>query len=66
MKSISINKHKGADFCRAHYILRRHYDLGRALTTAEVKAEIDNLIRKHKANSLDYVGEYLYSAIFRA
>lgn len=63
--SISINSYKGVDFCRAHYILRQHYDLGRALTTDEVKAEIDNLIRKHKAMSLDYVGEYLYSAIFR-
>lgn len=63
--SISINSYKGVDFCRAHSILRQHYDIGRALTTEEVKAEIDNLIRKHKAMSLDYVGEHLYSAIFR-
>lgn len=62
----SINTYKGADFCRAANILRKHYDLGRPLTTAEVKAEIDNLIRKHKAMSLDYVGENLYASIFRA
>lgn len=65
MKNYSINEYKGADFCRAHSILRKHYDLARPLTTDEVKAEIDNLIRKHKAMSLDYVGEHLYSAIFR-
>ena len=65
MKSISINSYKGVDFCRAANILRKHYDLGRALTTEEIKAEIDNLIRKHKIMSLDYVGENLYAAIFR-
>lgn len=63
--SISINRYKGVDFCRASYVLRKHYDLGRPLTTEEVKDEIDNLIRKHKAISLDYVGEHLYSQIFR-
>lgn len=63
--TISINTYKGVDFCKAHYILRKHYDLGRSLTTEEVKAEIDNLIRKHKAMSLDYIGENLYAQIFR-
>jgi len=63
--TISINTYKGVDFSRAHYILRQHYDLGRALSSDEVKAEIDNLIRKHKAMSLDYVGELLHASIFR-
>jgi hypothetical protein len=63
--NISISNYKGVDFANAHYVLRKHYDLGRLLTTAEVKAEIDNLIRKHKAMSLDYVGEHLHASIFR-
>ena len=63
-KSISINTYRGVDFSRAHSILRAHYDLGRALTTDEIKAEIDSLIRKHSKRNLDYVGEHLYSRIF--
>ena len=63
--NISISNYKGVDFANAHYVLRKHYDLGRPLTTDEVKAEINNLIRKHKAMSLDYVGEHLHASIFR-
>jgi hypothetical protein len=63
--TISIREYKGVDFGHAHYVLRKHYDLGRPLTTDEVKAEIDNLIRKHNAMSLDYVGEHLHASIFR-
>lgn len=64
MKSIAISNYKGADFGHAHNVLRKHYDLGRALTTKEVKAEIDNLIRKHNKGALDYIGEHLYAQIF--
>jgi hypothetical protein len=64
MKSISVNTYKGADFARAHNILRHHYDLGRPLTTNEIKAEIDNLIRKHKKQNLNDTQECLYESIF--
>ncbi len=63
-KAITVNVYLGVDFAKAHYILCKHYDIGRELTTAEAKAEIDSLIRKHKKGSLDYVGEYLYACIF--
>jgi hypothetical protein len=62
--TVSISNYKGADFCKAHSVLRRHYDLGRSLTSEEVKAEIDNLIRKHDMGALDDVGGYLYASIF--
>ena len=63
-KSISISEYKGADFGKAHRILSQHYDLGRSLTTDEIKAEIDNLIRKHDKGTLDDIGEYLFASIF--
>ena len=62
---IAISDYRGVDFGRAHYVLKKHYDLGRSLTSAEVKAEIDNLILKKENMSLDYIGENLYSQIFR-
>lgn len=59
----SISEYRGVDFARAHYVLRRHYDLGRPLTTDEIKAEVDNLIRRRNRGSLDDIGEYLISEI---
>ncbi len=61
---ISISEYRGVDFCKAHSILRLHYDLGRKLTSEEIKSEIDNLIRKAKKQSLDDQSEYLYIRIF--
>ncbi len=63
-RGIAINEYNGVDFCKAHSVLSKHYDLGRSLTTEEVKEEIDNLIRKHSKMTLDDVGEYLYSELF--
>jgi hypothetical protein len=38
---------------QAQKIIRRHYGLKRHVTATEVRAEIDNLRRKHAAGLLD-------------
>ena len=63
--SISGRKYKGFDLDSARYILTKHYDIGRDITVSETKKEIDNLLRKQKAGSLDDRGEHLATRILK-
>ena len=55
----------GATKEKIRKVIQNHYRLKRKVTDEEVKAKVENLIRKDKAQCLDYSSSFLLAKIKR-
>jgi len=61
-----LPEYKGVRIGQARSVIRKHYGLTRLPSDSEVRAEIDNLLRKRAAMSLDDKASHLAAALHLA